>query len=224
MKTASSVAATNDFKCILDIASRGALLTLVGRAILLGAIGILAFTLLLAPRWQAADVPLFFGVHKVFIPTDDGRFRILKHGTTVHGAMRVQNEDGTAMTGPPEPITYYAFEGAFASAIASKRAADGGRLPSVAVIGLGTGTLACLESLDLFEIDAEVLRLAQDSRYFRFLGDCGPEMPIVLGDARLTLPQETAKKSILIIGAFSSGLGPPFTSSRRRQLACICPS
>jgi hypothetical protein len=64
------------------------------------------------------------------------------------------------------------------------------------------------ESWTFFEIDAEVLRLAQDSRYFRFLGDCGPEMPIVLGDARLTLPQETAKKSILIIGAFSSDSVP----------------
>lgn len=183
-------------------------LTLVGKGLLLGAIGMVSVKLLLAPQRQGGQTfRSFFGVHKVF-PTGDGRFRILAHGTTVHGAMRVQNEDGTAVTGPPEPTTYYAFEGALGSAIASKRAADGGHLPSVAVIGLGTGSLSCHskpgESWTFFEIDAEVLRLAQDSRYFRFLRDCGPEMPIVLGDARVTLPQELAKKSILIIDAFSS--------------------
>jgi hypothetical protein len=184
------------------------LLTLVGRALPLGAVGLLAGTFLFGSQREGRQTfRSFFGVHKVF-PSEDGRFRILGHGTTIHGAMRVQNEDGSAVTGPPEPTTYYAFEGALGSAIALKRAADGGHLSSVAVIGLGAGSLSCHskpgESWTFFEIDAEVLRLAQDSRYFRFLRDCGPKMPIVLGDARLTLPQEADKKSILIIDAFSS--------------------
>ena len=133
--------------------SAAPLLTLVVRALLLSAIGILALTLLLGPRWQGGQTfRSFFGVHKVFIPSDDGRFRILKHGTTVHGAMRIQNEDGTAVTGPPEPITYYAFEGALGSAIASKRAADGGHLPSVAVIGLGTGTLVPFQAWRVVDV------------------------------------------------------------------------
>ena len=40
------------------------------------------------------SVRSFFGVHKIGV-TPDGRFRLLSHGTTVHGAMRLKNEDGT---------------------------------------------------------------------------------------------------------------------------------
>ena len=192
--------------------SGAAFLTLIARSLFLGAIGILVLMMLFSPHRRGQTFRSFFGVYKVFIPASHSEFRVLKHGTTVHGAIRIKNEDGTAVTGPPEPTTYFAFEGALGSAIASKRAADGGRLPSVAVIGLGTGSLACHskpgESWTFFEIDAEVMRLAQDNRFFHFLRDCGPKMPIVLGDARLTLSGETAKKSILVIDAFSSDAIP----------------
>jgi spermidine synthase len=75
-------------------------------------------------------------------------------------------------------------------AIAASRAAQG-QLARVAVVGLGTGSLACHrqdgEAWTYFEIDPYVVRIARDPPLFRFLSACGPDMPIVLGDARLTL-------------------------------------
>ena len=37
--------------------------------------------------------------------------RRLLDGTTLHGAERVRNADGTPVTGRPEPTTYYYFGG-----------------------------------------------------------------------------------------------------------------
>ena len=39
-------------------------------------------------------------------PTD-GKFRILMHGTTEHGAQQIRDEDGEPIRGRPEPLTYY---------------------------------------------------------------------------------------------------------------------
>ena len=36
------------------------------------------------------------------------------HGTTIHGAERVRDADGTPTTGRPEPLTYYYFGGPIA--------------------------------------------------------------------------------------------------------------
>jgi hypothetical protein len=48
----------------------------------------------------------FFGVHQV-IDTADGSFRVLMHGTTIHGAERRRDRNGAALDGRPEPLTYY---------------------------------------------------------------------------------------------------------------------
>ena len=66
-----------------------------------------------------------------------------------------------------------------------------GSLDHAAIVGLGTGTLACHrrdhEHWTFFEIDPEVIRIARDPRRFEFLSKCAPAAPIVAGDARLTL-------------------------------------
>ena len=63
----------------------------------------------------------------------------------------------------------------------------------VAVVGLGTGSLACHRAGDeawrFYEIDPAVARIARDPDKFRFLSACGPDIPVVLGDARLTLAE-----------------------------------
>ena len=113
----------------------------------------------------------FFGVHKV-AEVDDGKARVLYHGTTIHGAQWLRNDDGTPVAGPPVPQTYYYSGGPFAEAIGAARAAHGS-LDRVAVVGLGTGTLACHrksgERWTFFEIDPEVIRIARDPRRFEFL-------------------------------------------------------
>src|ERR1700686_1105300 len=54
---------------------------------------------------RVAAVRSFFGVHQV-IETADGRFRLLYHGTTVHGAERVA-DIGPPAAAAPEPLTYF---------------------------------------------------------------------------------------------------------------------
>ena len=83
----------------------------------------------------------FFGVHRV-VEVTDGTYRLLYHGTTIHGAMQVRDADGTFTSGRPQPLTYYYFGGPISEAIAAARAAQGG-LESVATVGLGAGSLAC---------------------------------------------------------------------------------
>ena len=129
----------------------------------------------------------FFGVHHI-VETSDNRYRLLYHGTTLHGAERIDAARGPGSV--PEPLTYFYFGGPISEGIKAVRDAHGG-LPRVAVVGLGTGSLACHrrngEEWKFFEIDPDVVRIARDPRFFSFLSSCAPGLPIVLGDARLTI-------------------------------------
>jgi hypothetical protein len=157
--------------------------------------------------WQPGIAPVetarsFFGVHRV---VEKDHYRLLYHGTTLHGAQRIG--DAT----PPEPLTYYYFGAPMADAIAAARAAHGA-LAHVAAVGLGTGSLACHsrpgESWTYFEIDPDVARIAQDPRRFGFLSACAPGISIVLGDARLTLAASTERYDLIVLDAFSSDAIP----------------
>jgi hypothetical protein len=152
----------------------------------------------------------FFGVHQV-IDTADGAFRVLMHGTTIHGAARLRGESGGEPVGQPEPLTYYYFGAPISEAIEAPRAAHDG-LANVAVVGLGAGTLACHrkdpEHWTFYEIDPEVIQIARNPRMFRFLSECAPSASIVLGDARLTLAASGARYDLIILDAFSSDTIP----------------
>jgi len=43
-----------------------------------------------------------------------------------------------------------------------------------------------------------------DPKYFRYLTECAPNVPIKLGDARLTLGESADKYDLMILDAFSS--------------------
>lgn len=152
----------------------------------------------------------FFGVHQV-VETADGTHRLLFHGTTIHGAERVRDADGSPVAGRPEPLTYYYFGGPISQAIATARTAQGS-LGRVAAVGLGTGSLACHqhagEAWTFFEIDPEVVRIARDPKTFRFLAACDPSAAIVLGDARLTIAASPARYDLIVLDAFSSDAIP----------------
>lgn len=152
----------------------------------------------------------FFGVHKIELG-EERHFRLLAHGTTLHGAQRILNDDGTPATGRPIPLTYYHPDGAMAASLNATAGAETGR--TIGVVGLGTGAHACngaaKDRWTYFEIDALVVRIARDPRYFTFLRDCAPDARIVLGDARLTLAKEAnARFDHLVIDAFSSDAIP----------------
>jgi hypothetical protein len=153
----------------------------------------------------------FFGVHKIF-ESDDGRYRVLMHGSTIHGAQMIETENGEPVTGPPVPITYYHDKSAIYQVIRAVRERQH-RPMRVAVIGLGAGTLACHiapgETWRFFEIDPTVIEIARDPKRFSFLSSCAPNSPIVLGDARLTFAQEPPHAyDLVIVDAYSSDAIP----------------
>jgi hypothetical protein len=166
---------------------------------------------------RSRTVRSFFGVHKIF-DTEDGRFRVLMHGTTIHGAQRLRDSDDNPVTGRPEPLTYYHSGSGMAQALAAMRKRKGAPL-RVAVIGLGSGSLAChiqpRETWKFFEIDQTVVAFARDTPLFTFVSSCAPDVPIVLGDARLTLTREPdGFYDVIIVDAYSSDSIPIHLATR----------
>ena len=177
--------------------------------------GLIVFAFVVTGLWRPGlrQVELtrnFFGVHQV-IDTADGTHRLLFDGTTIHGAERLEGEAGHALPLHPEPLTYYYDGGPFSDVIEAARGAQR-HLAQVAVVGLGTGSLACYrrdgEQWTFFEIDPEIIRIARDQRYFNFLSACAPHQPIVLGDARLTLGASLMHYDLMVLDAFSSDAIP----------------
>ncbi len=155
----------------------------------------------------------FFGVYRV-TTSYDNEFNILKHGTTLHGAQRVREADGTLVV-DTTPATYYYPKSPMAHSIDFVRAAlaADGRKGRYGVIGLGTGSLACYaqddEAWRFFEIDPVVVGIAQNAENFSFLETCQPNLDVVIGDARLTMAkQPDASFDLIIVDAFSSDAVP----------------
>ncbi|UPJ53859.1 fused MFS/spermidine synthase [Bradyrhizobium sp. 200] len=183
--------------------------------------GLVVLSFVVTGLWRPGIAPIetarsFFGVHRV-AEVADGKARILYHGTTIHGAQRLRNDDGTPVDGSPTPLTYYYPQGPLAEAINAARAAHG-VLGHVAVVGLGTGSLACHrkagEHWTFFEIDPEVIRIARDPRLFTFLSSCAPDAPVVAGDARLTLEASSGRYDLIVLDAFSSDSIPAHLLTR----------
>jgi hypothetical protein len=176
---------------------------------------IVAFVLIgnhvVAEQGGVLTVRSFFGVAKI-TESADGEFRILQHGTTMHGAQRIRAATGEPMTGAPEPLLYYHDASGIARAIDAVHARGAGPI-SMAVIGLGSGSLACRAAPDdivhFYEIDPAIIRIARDPGLFSFLSACRPDVPITLGDARLTLADAAdGLYDIIIVDAFSSDAIP----------------
>jgi hypothetical protein len=152
----------------------------------------------------------FYGVYRISIH-ENGQFRVLTHGTTIHGAMQIANADGTPYTGPIKPLSYYHPNGVLAETLHLLPAKTAGR--DIAIVGLGTGAQACNgmagDRFTYYEIDALVAKIALDPNKFSFLSQCAPDAKIILGDARLTLADQTqASYNYLLLDAFSSDSVP----------------
>jgi hypothetical protein len=160
---------------------------------------------------RVETVRSFFGVHKIVV-TPNGQYHVLMHGTTIHGAEKFLNDDGTPVKGRPEPITYYHKDGGIGQAIAAIRQRKGAPL-RVAVIGLGAGTLTCAsepgEEWKFFEIDQTMVDSARDPKYFTYIQKCEPDLKPVIGDARLTFAKEpSGTYDVIIVDAYSSDAIP----------------
>jgi len=164
-----------------------------------------------ADEGRVETVRSFFGVHKIVV-TPGGYFHVLMHGTTIHGAERFRNNDGTRVEGWPEPITYYHQDGGIGQAISAVRERKGAPL-KVAVIGLGAGTLTCAEepgeNWKFFEIDRTMVDTARDPKYFSYISNCASDLKPVIGDARLTFAKEPdGAYDLIIVDAYSSDAIP----------------
>jgi hypothetical protein len=160
---------------------------------------------------RAVTARSFFGVHKIVV-TPSGQYHVLMHGTTIHGAQKFLNDDGSPVTGRPEPISYYHKDGGIGQAISAMREVKGAPL-HVAVIGVGAGTLTCAaepgETWKFFDIDQTMVDTAKDPKYFTYIQNCAPDVKPVIGDARLTFAKEPdGIYDLIIVDAYSSDAIP----------------
>ncbi len=160
----------------------------------------------------------FFGIVRV-TDTADGRFRLMTHGTTLHGAQETMPLVTMPGAWAPEPLTYYHRSGGMARAIFAMQERREGAMGAVAAIGLGTGSAFCHrqpgERWTAFEIDQSVIDAATDPALFQFMPLCGQDARIVVGDARLTIADEPdGSFDLILVDAFSSDSIPVHLMTR----------
>lgn len=141
----------------------------------------------------------FFGVYTIYTEPR-AAWRLLNHGTTLHGLQSL-DPDLSRM-----PTTYYAPQSGVGLAMAAVPGRFGPRA-RIAFVGLGAGTLSCYsrpgQSWTAYEIDPVVANIAKSQ--FSYIAQCRPDLRIVIGDARLTLKTaEPAGLDLLAVDAFSS--------------------
>ena len=64
------------------------------------------------------------------------------------------------------------------------------------------------DTIDFYEIDPLVIKVASDSNYFTYLNKSKGKVSIIEGDARLTLANSKKKYDLLVLDAFSSDAIP----------------
>ena len=152
----------------------------------------------------------FFGVHSV-LRDESNQFNVLMHGITIHGAQHIDPEKRT------KPTTYFHLDSPIGHVFSVLGRGD--KMTQVAIVGMGTGTLACHRSpgreWTFYEIDPLVVSIARDERYFRFLSDCAPHARIEVGDGRLNLSRAPEGAfDLLVIDTFSSDAIPAHMLTR----------
>lgn len=192
-----------------------------GRPLALAGVVLVAFTIIFIDETRGSRIITqersFFGVLRTREFTDPADptqvpLRVLMHGTTIHGAQLV------GPTVERQALTYYHPRTALGEAILAGVAAHA--TSRVALIGLGTGSTACLlrptDQLTIFEIDPAVVRLsARPGGDFTFVPVCQPNSRIELGDARLQIAEEPPGAfDVIVVDAFSSDAIPAHLLTR----------
>ena len=112
---------------------------------------------------------------------EDGgqRYHALVDGNTLHGMQSLDPKHAK------EPLLYF-YRGSPVSDVFLTTEPK-----SVAVIGLGAGSLACYArpgaSWTFFELDPDIAHIAQNKKLFTLLPGCDPRAHVVLGDGRLQI-------------------------------------
>jgi spermidine synthase len=154
----------------------------------------------------------FYGVQRVRLESFHGvEAYSLVSGSIVHGIAPVDRSRLTTAPG------YYTENSGAALAFTRHPARVAGQPIHAGILGLGTGTMAFYgqagDTLRFYEIDPQVIRIANEPRYFPYLRDTLADVEIIEGDGRLSLEQELAEGqaqqfAILFIDAFSGDSVP----------------
>lgn len=154
----------------------------------------------------------FFGVVRISRDHDATGYTELRHGTTLHGRQSLEPARRA------QPLSYYQPKGPVGQLFEEL---DRRPAPlSIAVVGLGTGTLAAYarpgDRMTFYEIDRLVRDVAFDPAYFTYAADARNRAVTVrleMGDARIRLervrrerPQE--RYDVILVDAFSSDAIP----------------
>jgi hypothetical protein len=154
----------------------------------------------------------FFGVLRISRDRDPKGYTELRHGTTLHGRQSLEPARRA------EPLSYYHRQGPIGQLFAELDRRPGGL--HMAVVGLGTGTLAAYarpgDRVTFYEIDRLVRDIAFDPAYFTYATDARNRAVTVrleLGDARIRMevvkrdrPEE--RYDVILVDAFSSDAIP----------------
>jgi hypothetical protein len=139
----------------------------------------------------------------------------LHHGRIAHGfQFRAQAKRRL-------PTSYFGITSGVGRALtglrfARSQPADPANL-RIGVVGLGVGTLAAYgnagDYIRFYEINPQVIRIANDDRYFTYLKDCPARLDVITGDARISMERELERKQpqqfdLLAIDAFSGDAIP----------------
>ncbi len=141
----------------------------------------------------------FFGIIKIIDSPKQG-IRLLLNGTTYHGAQALAAKHKHLQ------ISYYSEKSGFTDAF-EMASAPGNQ--NIAVLGLGIGVVSCYQKkgrhFDFFEINPNVIKIAEDPKLFTYLSNCGSPYKIIQGDARLKMiEQPDDYYDIIVMDAFSS--------------------
>ncbi len=147
----------------------------------------------------------FFGTLRV-ADDNEGKFRMLFHGNTIHGRQRL---DGAQRC---QPLSYYHPNSPLGQAWQAFSAQPANN--NFAIVGLGTGAIAAYskpgQNWTYYEIDPAVRDIAERQDFFTYLGQCSATpIKTILGDARLQLRHAPdAHYGLIVLDAFSSDAVP----------------
>lgn len=162
-----------------------------------------------------AAVPIFFGpisTNRLYqsrsffgtiVVRSNDYISTLSHGTTLHG------EQFKNPLWRNEPVSYYHRTGPIGDVIEKRGIPADAK---VGIVGLGIGTMMAYahpgQTWTIYEIDPEVVKVAENPDYFTYLSDHKGQYSVVLGDARLRLAESSQKFDLLVLDAYSSDAVP----------------
>jgi hypothetical protein len=161
---------------------------------------------------QILETRSFFGVLRVTRDNELSGYTELWHGTTLHGRQSLDPQRRL------EPIAYY-HRGS-PVALVMDELERRSTVIHVAVIGLGTGTMAAFarpgDIITFYEIDPKVRDIATNRFYFGYVPEAisrGATIRIEMGDARIRMEQVRRERpgeryDLIVVDAFSSDAIP----------------